>query len=217
MREERIFLAVDRHPLGHQRAAAADDAGYAFFRERYVIAQDRAVHGHVIDALPGLLFDHVQKIPRFHVGDVVELLGHLVNRHCAHGHGRSLDDPRSHAVDAFAGREIHHRIGPVLQGREKLRQFALRIARQGRLADIGVDLRARGNADADRPEALGKMHFIGRDNHPAAGDLRANQLRRELLVAGNGLHLGRNNAGQSLLNLGHIYKLSVISFQLSVY
>ena len=61
----------------------------------YVIAQDCAVYGHVIDALPCLLLDHGQEIPRPHVGDVFELLGYLVDGHGAHGHGGGFDNSRS--------------------------------------------------------------------------------------------------------------------------
>ena len=61
------------------------------------------------------------------------------------------------------------------------------------------------------------MHVIGRNDHPAAGDLRADQFRLELLVAGNGLHLGRNNAGKGLFELGHAIQVYSFGFQYSVF
>ena len=49
-----------QHPRAHQRAAAADDAGDALGRQRQVFQQDAGVDRHVIDALLGLVLDHVE-------------------------------------------------------------------------------------------------------------------------------------------------------------
>ena len=81
---EGVLLAVDRHPLGHQRPAAADDARQCAARHSGTCSRKTAaMDGHVIDALPGLLGHHVEKMLRPHVGNVVELLGHLVDGHGA--------------------------------------------------------------------------------------------------------------------------------------
>ena len=58
------------------------------------------------------------------------------------------------ASDLPAGRQVHHRVGPVADGQQQFLQLARRIAGDGRLADVGVDLRPRGDADADRLEPL---------------------------------------------------------------
>ena len=55
---EKILLLVVFHPMRHQRAATAHDAGNALAHQRHVLAKNAGVNGHVIDALLGLLFDH---------------------------------------------------------------------------------------------------------------------------------------------------------------
>ena len=67
VRVERVLLAVGHHPLGDQRAAAADDAGDAARRQLQVLEQHAAVDGHVVDPLLGLMLDHVQEVLRPHV------------------------------------------------------------------------------------------------------------------------------------------------------
>ncbi len=110
---------------------------------------------------------------------------------------------RADGVDLLAGREVHHGIGPVLHGGEKFFQLAGGVAGERRLADVRVDLRPRGNADADRLEALLDMHFIGRYDHPPPGDFVANPLRIELLRLGDKPHFGRDHAGFGLFKLSH--------------
>ena len=48
---------VVRHPLGQDRAAAADDAGDALRNHGHILNEHAGVDGHVVDALLGLLFD----------------------------------------------------------------------------------------------------------------------------------------------------------------
>ena len=59
---KRVFLLAGEHPLGHQRAAARDDAGDPMGRQRDVVAEDAGVDRHVVDALPGLVLDHVEHV-----------------------------------------------------------------------------------------------------------------------------------------------------------
>ena len=56
------------HPAGHERAAAAHDAGDALRRQRQVLQQDAGVDRHVVDALLGLVLDHVEQHSRRDVG-----------------------------------------------------------------------------------------------------------------------------------------------------
>lgn len=201
--EEGVLLFVGDHPLGHQGAAAADDPGEAFFRQRQMLAEHRAVDGHVVDALAGLVFDDIEEVLRLHVDDVVELLAHLVDRHGADGDGDGLDDPLADRVDLLAGGEVHDRVGAVADGAVDLGQFAGGIARKRRIAQIRVDLRACGHADADRVEPLFEMDPVGRNDHPPAGDFLADELCVQVLIPSDLFHLGSGSAGASLLDLGH--------------
>ncbi len=49
---------------------------------------------------------------------------------------------------------------------------------------LALILRAGGDADAHRLEPLLEVDLVGRDDHPAAGDFGADQLRLEALRAG---------------------------------
>jgi hypothetical protein len=56
---EEILLVVGQAPGGQDRPAPAHDAGDPGGGERHVAEQDTGVHGHVVDALLGLLDDGV--------------------------------------------------------------------------------------------------------------------------------------------------------------
>ena len=62
VRVERVLLVVGDHPLGHERAAPRDDPGDPMGRQRDVVAEDAGVDRHVVDALLGLVLDHVEQV-----------------------------------------------------------------------------------------------------------------------------------------------------------
>ena len=68
---------------------------------------------------------------------------------------------------------------------------------------LALILRAGGDADAHRLQPLLEMDLVGGNDHPAAGDFVANQLRLEPLAAGDEFHLRRDPAGAGLFDLGH--------------
>ena len=51
---EEILLVMRQAPLGHDRAAAADDAGHALGSQRHIAQQDAGMDGEVVHALLGL-------------------------------------------------------------------------------------------------------------------------------------------------------------------
>jgi hypothetical protein len=59
MRVEEVLLVMREAPLGHDRAAARDDAGHAPGGQRDVGEADAGVDGEVVDALLGLLDQRV--------------------------------------------------------------------------------------------------------------------------------------------------------------
>ena len=203
VRVQRILLPVRHHPLGDQRTAAADDARHAAHREVQVLEHHAAVDRHVIDALLGLVLDHVEEMLRPHVLDVAaELLQHLVDRHRADRHRRRLDDRLANAVDVLAGRQVHHRVGAVVHRGVQLLQLAFDVAGDGRVADVGVDLAARRDADAHRLEPAGQMHAVGGNHHAARGDFRPHKLRLQQLAPRHIVHFGGDVAGAGMFQLG---------------
>ena len=120
-----------------------------------VLEHHTAMDRHVVDALLRLVFDHVQEMLRPHLFDVAaQFFEHLVNGHRADRHRRSIDDRLADLVDVLAGRQIHHRVGPVMHGVMQLVYLTLEAARNGRVADVRVDLALGRDADAHRLKPL---------------------------------------------------------------
>ena len=126
---EEVLLVVMRHPLRQDRAAAAHDAGDALGDQRQVLDEHAGVDGHVVDALLGLLFDHFEHDVGGEVFDALHARDRLVDRHGADGHGRVAQDRFANLVDAAAGREVHHRVGAVVDRGVQLLQLLIDIAR----------------------------------------------------------------------------------------
>ena len=85
---EEILLVVREAPLGHDRAAAGDDAGDATGGHRDVGQADAGMDGEVVDALLGLFDEGVpEDLPGEVFGAAVDLLEGLIDRHGADGDG----------------------------------------------------------------------------------------------------------------------------------
>ncbi len=167
---------------------------------------DAAVDRHVVDALLGLVLDHVQKMLRVHVFDVTtEFFQHLVDRHGSDRHRTAVDDLPTNVVDVLAGRQIHHGVGAVVNGRVQFFQFLAHIAGDGAVADIGVDFALSGDADAHRFKCPGGMDPVGRDHHSTGGHFLADRLDRQVFTLRAKLHLGGNLtiAGGQNLRFAH--------------
>ncbi len=85
---EQILLVILHHPLGQNRAAAADDAGDALGGQRNVLHQHAGVDGHVIHALLGLLLDHFQHHVDVQIFHAAHARQRFIDRHGADRHGR---------------------------------------------------------------------------------------------------------------------------------
>ncbi|MCY1247551.1 hypothetical protein D9M72_608950 [compost metagenome] len=78
---------VMQTPLGHDRAAAGDDAGDAIDGERDVVQAYASMDGEIIDALFGLLDQRVAiDLPVEVLGNAIDLFQSLVERHGADRH-----------------------------------------------------------------------------------------------------------------------------------
>ena len=171
--EEVLFVVVG-HPLRQDGAAAADDAGDALGDHRQVLDEDAGVDGHVVDALLRLLFDDFEHEVGGEVFDALHARDRLVDRHGADGHGRVAEDGFADLVDVAAGGEIHDGVCAVVDGGVQLLEFGLDVGGDGGVADIGVDLALRLDADGHGLEF--RVVDVGRDDHASGGDFVADEL-----------------------------------------
>ena len=217
---------VGEAPFGHDRAAAADDAGDALGGQRDVGQAHAGVDGEIVDALLGLLDQGVaEDLPGQVLGDAADLLQRLVDRHGADRHGRVADDPFAGVVDVAAGREVHDRVGAPADRPHHLVDFVGDVGGDGAVADVGVDLDQEVAADRHR---LGfGVVDVGGDDRAAARDLVADELggdevgdrgaevlavaggvqrgfAAEVLADGDIFHLRRDDAAPGVVHLGDV-------------
>ena len=165
-------------PLGHDRAAARDDAGDPISGEMDVAEPHAGVDGEIIDALLALLDQRV--LVAFPVeldGVAVDLLQRLVDRHGADRHRRIAQNPFAGVVDVAAGGEVHHRVGAPADRPHHLFHFLFHRRGDGGVADIGVDLGEEVAPDRHRLE-LGVID-VARNDGAAARHLVAHEFRRD--------------------------------------
>ena len=166
---EEALLVMRQAPLGHDRAAARDDAGDAVGGEVDVGEPHAGVDGEIIDALLALLDQRVLvALPVELDGVAVDLLQRLIDRHGADRHRRVAHDPFAGVVDVAAGGEVHHRVGAPADRPHHLFHFLLDRGGDGGVADIGVDLGEEVAADDHRLE-FGVID-VRRDDGAAARD-----------------------------------------------
>ena len=165
-------------PLGHDRAAARDDAGDAVGGQRHVGQPHAGVDGEIVDALFALLDQRVLVAFPVELDRVaVDLLQRLVDRHGADRHRRVAQDPFARVVDVAAGGEVHHRVGAPADRPHHLFDFFFDRRGDGGVADIGVDLHQEIAADDHRLQ-FGVVD-VGRDDGAAARDFAAHEFRRD--------------------------------------
>ena len=136
------------------------------------------------------------------VFDALDARDRFVNRHGADGHGRVPQDGFANFVDAAAGGEVHHRVGAVVHRGVQLLQLFVNVAGDGRVADVGVDLAARLDADGHRLQ-LG-MVDVGRNDHASGGNFVADELGRNLFALGDEDHLFGEQALARKVHLRHV-------------
>ena len=159
-----------------------------------MLDQNPRMQRHVIDALLCLVLDHVQQIIG---GELLELLvplairsalHRLVNGNRSDWYRRRGNDRATNAVDVSTGRQIHHSIRAVLDGDFELLDFAVRIGRHLRVADVGVDFHPGDFTDRHRLQRAGQVVDVGGDDQPPDRDLVAHRLRCQLLALGDEAH-----------------------------
>src|SRR5689334_12754548 len=130
---ERILFPVRHHPYGVQRTTAADDAGDAPVDEWQVLDQDSRMERHVVNALLRLVLDHVEQVVG---GELLQLLvplaigatlDRLVDGNSADWHRRVRDYSTANPVDVSACRQIHYRVGAVLDGDPEFFELAFDV------------------------------------------------------------------------------------------
>src|SRR5258708_7121952 len=180
------------HPMSHQRAAAADDAGDTFANEGYMFAQDAGMNGHVIDALLGLLFNHFEHQLEGEIFRTANAGDGFIHRNGANGNGRSVDDGLADGGNVAASAEVHDGIRAVMHGVVQFLQLLVNVGAGGGVPDVGVDFAFGGDADGHRLQ-IAVMNVSG-DDAAAACHFAANQLGLEVLALGDVLHLFGDDA-----------------------
>ena len=165
-----------------------------------VLEQDAAVNGHVIDSLPGLVFDRLEQVvrgQRWHlaVGD------RLIDRHCPDRHRARGEDGLTGLVDQPARAQVHDRVGAPADRELELRDLLVEAGGGGRIADVGVDLHPGDASDSHRIERAFEVDAVGRDDQSSGGDLVPDRRRREFLALADPLHLRSDFAGGRELKL----------------
>ena len=171
---EEVFLVMGEAPLGHDAAAAADDAGHAGGGHGNKAEEHAGVDGEVIDALLGLLDEGVaEEFPSEIFGFAVHFFECLINGHGADGHGRIAEDPLPRGVDVLAGGEVHDSVRSPLGGPAHLFDLFLDAGGDGAVADVGVDFDEKVPADDHRLEF--RVVDVRGDDGAAGGDLGADE------------------------------------------
>uniref|UniRef100_A0A0N4ZJL5 NAD-specific glutamate dehydrogenase n=1 Tax=Parastrongyloides trichosuri TaxID=131310 RepID=A0A0N4ZJL5_PARTI len=187
---EEVLLVMRQAPLGHDRAAAADDAGHALGGERHVAQQHAGVDGEVVHALLGLLDQGVaEDLPGQCFGAAVDFLQRLVDRHGTDRHRRVADDPLAGLVDVLAGGQVHHRVAAPADRPHQLLHLFGNAGGHRAVADVGVDLGQEVTAD-DHRLTFRMVDVVGQ-HRTAARDFIAHELRRDDLLDRSAERLAR--------------------------
>ena len=104
-------------------------------------------------------------------------------------------------MDVAAGGEVHHRVRAVVHRGVQLFELLVDVGGGGGVADVGVDLALRG--DADRHGLKLDVADVGGNNHAADRDLVPDGLRRQALALCDVLHFFRNDALPGVVHLRH--------------
>ena len=132
-------------------------------------------------------------------GSPADFLEGLIDGHGADRHRRVADDPLARLVDLLAGREIHRRVGAPQRRPTELFDLLLDRRGHGGVADVGVDLHEEVAADDHRLEL--EVIDVRGDDRAAARDLGSHELGRQPLAQGDELHLRRDLAATSVMEL----------------
>ena len=171
---------VRQAPLGHDRAAPADNARDAVCSQWHVGQAYAGVNGEIIHALFALFNKRIAiDLPGELDGIAVAFLQRLIDWHGTDGHRRVAQDPLARGVDVAAGGQVHDGVCTPPGGPHHLFHLLLNGRRDGGVADVCVDLHQEVATDNHRLQ-LGVVD-VGGDDGAAAGHLRAHELRADVL------------------------------------
>ena len=148
---EEALAMLGETPLGHHRTAAAHDAGDTACRQRHMRQPHAGMDGEIIDALLGLLDQRVaEDLPGQPGRITAHFFQRLVDRYRTDRHRGVAHNPLARVVNVAAGRQVHDRVGAPADRPHHLLDLFLHRGRNGRVADVGVDLHQKVAADSHR-------------------------------------------------------------------
>ena len=192
---EGVLVAGHAHPCKHQRAAAADDIHLPLMLADLLdgLTGDAAVEGDEVHAVLCVQTHHVDEVLRGQGGEVALVVDdRVIHRHGA-DHDRALvGQLLAEGLGVAVAGQVHDGLcAHVDCAHDLLHLDAVVLAVAGD-AEVDVDLGAKHGADALGVEA-GVM-LVGRDGHLALGDQLTDLLDGTVLLLGDRLHLGRDDA-----------------------
>ena len=192
---EGVLVSSHTHPCKDQRPAAADDVHLPLVLADLLdgLAGDAAVEGDEVHAVLCVQTHHVDEVLRGQGGEVALVVDdRVIHRHGA-DHDRALvGQLLAEGLGVAVAGQVHDGLcAHVDRAHDLLHLDAVVLAVAGD-AEVDVDLGAKHGADALGVEA-GVM-LVGRDGHLALGDQLTDLLDGAVLLLGDRLHLGRDDA-----------------------
>ena len=204
---------VVRHPLRQDRASAAHDTGNALGHHRHVLDQHARMNREVVHTLLGLLLDHLKINVNVEVLEPLHPRQRLINRNGPNRHRRVAQNRVANLRNLAARRQIHHRVGAVLDRHMQLAQLLVDVRRDGRVPNVGVHLATGRDPDPHRLQ-FGVVH-VGRNDQPSRRHFVADHFHRQILALGHVGHFLGQQALARKMHLGEVAVAGARSFRLA--
>ncbi len=173
--------------------------------------------GKVVDTLLGLLDERVAvDFPRQVLDLPIDFFKSLINRHCSYGNRAVANNPLACLMNIVACREVHQCVTSPVAAPHGFADLLLDSRREGRIADVGVELDEEVAAD-NHGFGFG-MVYVGGQHGATCGHLLTHKLGGyvgldsesfgiAVLADGDIFHLGGDDTLTGKCHLGNLAPL----------